>query len=87
MAELVTRRHPIRGAVWGLLAGLGVFLMLTVVWPVIGLDSVTAVSMKGAIVVVAVMVVGVVWSMVAPAKRAKGPIPTTAPTGGGEEPE
>jgi hypothetical protein len=78
MAQLVTKRHPIRAALWGFVAGLGVLLMLTVVWPVIGLDNAAAVAIKGAIVVAAVMVLAVVWSMVAPAKKPKGPAPVAS---------
>ena len=80
MAELVTKRHPIRAALWGFVAGLGVLLMLTVVWPVIGLDSAAAVSIKAAIVVGGIMVLAVVWSMVAPPKKPKGQPPPSSPT-------
>lgn len=87
MAELVTKRHPIRAALWGFLAGLGVLIYLTLVWPVIGLDGTTSVAIKAAIVVGGVMVLAVVWSMLAPAKKPKSPAPagTSSPFVAGSE--
>lgn len=82
MAELVTKRHPIRAAIWGFIAGLGVLVYLVAVWPVIGLDNPTSVAIKSAIVVGGVMILAVVWAMVAPAKKPKGSPPgpgTTTP--------
>ena len=40
MAQTQLKRHPWRAAIWGLILGLGVFVYLTFVWPVIGLDDV-----------------------------------------------
>ena len=78
MAEVVTKRHPIRAAIWGFVLGLGVLVYLTAVWPVIGLDNPASVGIKSAIVVGGVMVLAVVWSMVAPAKKPKGSPPGEA---------
>ena len=78
MAEMVTKRHPIRAALWGFVAGLGLLLYLTVVWPVIGLDGTTSVAIKAAVIIGAVMVLAVVWAMVAPPKKAKGQPPPEA---------
>lgn len=61
-------RHPVRGALWGLLLGIGaamfamlygLFELLTWTGPII--------------VVVAGIAVGVLWAMFAPAKRAPAP--------------
>lgn len=78
MAELITKRHPIRAALWGFMAGLGILIYLVAVWPVIGLDNAASVAIKSVIVVGGVMVLAVVWSMVAPPKRPKGPQPGAA---------
>lgn len=76
MAETTTlKRHPGRAAAWGFLLGLAVVLYLTVVWPVIAFDSWTAVSVKAAIVIVAVMALSVLWGLFGPARRPKGAPP------------
>ena len=82
MADTVTQRHPIRGAIWGLVMGLGIFLLLTVAWPVIGLDSVGGVVTKLVIVLVISMAVSVLWGMFGPAKKPKGPPPRSAASDG-----
>lgn len=75
MAQTQLKRHPVRAALWGLILGLGVFVYLTFVWPVIGLDDLTTVALKGAIVVVAVMVLAVLWGLFGPARKPKGSPP------------
>ena len=81
MAETVTRRHPIRAAVWGFLLGLGVAVYLIAVFPVIALDSITGVAIQGAIVVGGVMVVSILWGLFGPAKKPKG-LPSSGGDGG-----
>lgn len=80
MAQTQLQRHPVRGAFWGLILGLGVFVALTFVWPVIGLDDVKTVALKGALVVVGVMVLAVLWGLFGPAKKPKGATPLMADT-------
>jgi hypothetical protein len=67
------RRHPLRGAFWGLLLGLGIGLYLTFVFPVIGLDGLGSSMTKLAIVALAVAVLGVVWGLAAPPKGVRPP--------------
>ncbi len=78
MADTTTKRHPIRGAIWGLILGLGVFVFLTLVFPVIVLESVSQVATQGVIVIVVVMVLSIVWGLYGPAKAPKGPSPVSA---------
>lgn len=78
MAQTTLKRHPIRAALWGLILGLGVFVYLTFVWPVILLDNVTNVALKGAVVVVGVMVLATLWGLFGPAKKPKGMAPVAA---------
>lgn len=66
-------RHPIRGALFGLLIGLGAALIL-IGEQVIALGTVTSIF-----VVVAGIALGLLWSVFGPAK---GPKPTSAPTAG-----
>ena len=78
MADTTTNRHPIRGAIWGLILGLGVFVYLTLVFPVIPLESVTQVATQGVIVIVVVMILSIVWGLYGPARAPKGPAPVSA---------
>ncbi len=59
-------RHPIRGALYGLMLGLGGAMWLTLAGVINLLDIVPTV-----IVVVAGIVIGILWSMFAPAKKPK----------------
>lgn len=68
----VTRRHPIRGLLWGLVFGIGLSAVL-VLTTVIELDLVTMIA-----VAVAATAAGVAWGTFGPAKAPKGPPPTTA---------
>ena len=77
MAETTTARHPIRAAVWGLILGLGVLVYLTLVNPVIALESVSQVATQGVIIVI-MMILSVVWGLYGPAKAPKGPAPASA---------
>ncbi len=65
------KRHPIRGALWGFLLGLGVAVYL-VIFKVIGFDNVTSVTVKIVLVVIAAMALGALWGMFGPAKKPKG---------------
>ena len=78
MAQTTTNRHPVRGAVWGLILGLGVFVYLTLVFAVIPLESVSQVITQGVIVILIVMVLSIVWGLYGPAKAPKGPAPAEA---------
>jgi hypothetical protein len=78
MAQTHLRRHPWRAAFWGLILGLGVFVYLTFVWPVIGLDDVGAVALKGALVVGGVMLLAILWGLFGPARKPKGAAPVYA---------
>lgn len=64
-----TKRHPIRGSIWGLLMGLGL-AVVAVVTKVVSLSLVTTI-----VLVVAGIVLGVLWGLYAPAKPPKGPAP------------
>lgn len=78
MADTVTKRHPIRAAIWGFVAGIGMLVYLTFVFPVIAIDTRSAVITKGLIVIVVTMVVSVLWGMFGPAKKPKGARPASA---------
>jgi len=70
--EPVLHRHPIRGAIWGLVMGLGVILLLMVLSKV-QLQIPTAI-----IYTVVGGVVGALWGTFAPPKKPKGPRPAAA---------
>ena len=78
MAQTQLKRHPVRAALWGLILGLGVFVYLTFVWPVIGLDDVKTVAVKGALVVAGVMVLAIFWGLFGPARKPRGAAPAYA---------
>jgi predicted lipid-binding transport protein (Tim44 family) len=72
MAEQTLKRHPIRGFVWGLIAGLGVGLLLTVL-------SVIALSISTLVVyATATAVLGAVWGLIGPPKKPRGAAPDIA---------
>ena len=72
----VRNRHPIRALLWGLLVGIGVAIYLTLVFPVIRLESVTSAAIQMGVVAVAVAVVLMLLTMfVIPPKKPKGPPP------------
>lgn len=78
MTQTQLTRHPVRAALWGLILGLGVFVYLTFVWPVIGLDDVNTVAVKGALVVGAVMALSILWGLFGPARKPRGAAPAFA---------
>ncbi|MCP3909693.1 MAG: hypothetical protein GY713_01950 [Actinomycetia bacterium] len=58
------KRHPIRGALWGLVGGIGMAMVL-ISRAVIALGTLTPL-----VVIALVMVLGVAWAYVAPPKKA-----------------
>lgn len=70
MAASTTKKsHPIRGALFGLLLGLGLAL-IAVGRKIANLDSIVPI-----LLVVVGVIIGVVWAMVGPAKQPKEPAP------------
>ena len=67
--QLEIKRRPIRGAIYGLMAGLGIGVEL-VLFAVIRFSITTVI-----VIAVVGMVVGILWGLVAPAKKPKGPAP------------
>jgi hypothetical protein len=68
-------KHPIRGATWGLLLGLGAAIYLVIFavvpfgdWAILGLVVLLGIGL------------GVVWAHLAPAKKPKGEAPATSAT-------
>jgi sulfite exporter TauE/SafE len=69
MAETVLHRHPVRGALWGLVFGVGGTLLLMVF-------SIVPLSIPNLIISTAIfVVVSVAWSVFAPPKKPSGPPP------------
>lgn len=66
------RRHPVRGALYGIVLGLGLALVA------IGRKLVTLDSIMPLVIVVVGIVIGVLWSMLGPAKNPKAPAPPEA---------
>ena len=78
MAETTIKRHPIRAAIWGFILGLGVVVYLTLVFPVIALESINSVATQAVMVIVIVMIVSIVWGLYGPAKKPKGSPPISS---------
>ncbi|MFH1105247.1 MAG: hypothetical protein V1757_09970 [Actinomycetota bacterium] len=73
MPETILKRHPIRGAIWGLLFGAGLGLLLMVL-------SIVPLSIPTLIIyTAAATVVGILWGLFAPAKRPKSAAPVATP--------
>ena len=70
MTATTRRRHPIRGALFGLLLGVGMAFVA------VGRTIVTLDSLVPIVLVVVGVVIGIVWSTYGPAKQPKGPAPT-----------
>ena len=67
--QTVTKRHPIRGFLWGLMMGLGLAVVAVVI-------KVMTLSLTNVIVMVAIGVVfGIVWGLFGPEKAPSGPAP------------
>lgn len=75
MAEVVTKRHPIRAALWGILIGVGLIIWFTFAQPVIGIDSASSVLIKWGVLLLGSMAVAVVLALMLPAKKPKGSPP------------
>lgn len=78
MTQTQLQRHPVRGAAWGFLLGLGIAIALTFVWPVVGLDNIAGVAVKWALIVGGVMLISILWGLFGPARRPKGAGPAVA---------
>jgi predicted lipid-binding transport protein (Tim44 family) len=72
MTTQTLKRHPIRGFIWGLVAGLGLGLLLMVL-SIVPLSIPTLAMYTGV-----TAVLGLVWGIVGPAKKPKGPAPAAA---------
>ncbi|MDW3217920.1 MAG: hypothetical protein R8F63_04840 [Acidimicrobiales bacterium] len=73
MSTTTTKRHPIRGILWGILMGIG--LAITAVgmkWAAIGTNGPFVFFGIG-------LVISVAWSLFGPAKAPKGPPPAAEP--------
>lgn len=79
MADTNIKRHPIRGAFYGLLLGISAAYFLFFQLTVFGFDTITGVLTRFGLTVLAGVVVGVVWAYVAPAKQPKGAAPAAPP--------
>ena len=76
-ARTVVKRHPIRGAIWGFVMGLGVTVYL-ILFAVIGISSITGTIVTAVIISLVFAGLGVAWAMFGPAKKPKGPAPAAA---------
>lgn len=79
MAETKIKRHPIRGALFGLMLGISAAYFLYFQFAVFGFDTLGGVITRFVTIILAGAVVGVVWAFVAPPKKAKGSAPPAAP--------
>ena len=68
-AETVTKKHPIRGALYGLSLGIGVAVYL-IIFAIVEFSATTSI-----IAVVACVFFGILWGLFAPAKKPKGAPP------------
>lgn len=67
--ETTTRRHPVRGGLYGLCLGVGAAIYL-IIFSVVSFNVATSI-----IVVVAGVGVGILWGLFAPARKPGGPPP------------
>ena len=79
-AEQVVRKHPVRGAIWGLLLGLGLAIYSILFAIIPWTDWLPLI-----LVVLAGVVIGVAWAYLAPAKK-PGPPPAAPPAPAAPEP-
>ncbi len=70
--ETITKRHPIRGLLYGILLGLGLMLL------VVGQGIAALGTYPPFIVLIVGIVAGTLWGMYGPAKAPKGPPPAGA---------
>jgi hypothetical protein len=79
MAEIQTKRHPIRGALYGLLLGIsGFYFWQFMIDPTFG--SLGGVITRAVIALVVGILIGVVAAFVLPARKPKGAAPDAAYT-------
>ena len=76
--EVEVQRHPIRGALFGLLIGLSLAYFLFFQFAVFGFDTLGSVITKFVVVVLIGVAIGVAWAYLAPAKEPEGPPPAAA---------
>jgi predicted exporter len=69
MADTKLKRHPVRGALYGLLLGLSAAYFAFFQFAMFGFDTLTGVIIKFGIIVLVGVVIGVVWAYVAPPKK------------------
>ncbi len=69
MAQEITKRHPIRGFIWGIFFGLGLALIA------IGQGYAALGTWPPLILLIVGIVVGTLWGLFAPAKKPKGEPP------------
>lgn len=73
MSDTDRRRHPVRGALWGAVAGIGAALFL------IGRAVIAFGTLAPIVVIVVFAVLGVLWGSFGPARSPKGEPPYAAP--------
>lgn len=73
------KRHPIRGALYGLLLGLSAAYFAFFQFGLFGFDTLTGVLVKFGIIALAGVVIGVVWAYLAPPRRGSAPTGTPPP--------
>jgi len=79
MAEMTTKRHPIRAALYGLMLGFSIWYFLQFEFASFALDSTSGVITKAVVVIGATVLLAVVWAYVAPPRKPKGaPAPEAA---------
>jgi hypothetical protein len=69
--ETATRRHPVRGGLYGLCLGIGAAIYL-IIFSVVPFDVVISI-----VVAAAGVVVGILWGLFAPARKPDGQPPAT----------
>jgi hypothetical protein len=79
MTDAKVNRHPVRGALYGLLLGFSAWYFLQFEFASFSLDSLGGVITRAVIVIVAGILVGVIWAYLAPARKPKGVAPAAAP--------
>ena len=72
MTDTKLKRHPVRGALYGLLLGLSAAYFAFFQFSLLGFDSLTGVLMKFGLIILGGIVVGVLWAYVAPPRRGGG---------------
>jgi hypothetical protein len=72
MTDTKLKRHPVRGALYGLLLGLSAAYFGFFQFSLLGFDSLTGVMMKFGLIILGGIVVGVLWAYIAPPRRGGG---------------